>query len=223
MQGKVEIHRTQDDRRVRIMPPREDLILFLDLETTGVDVPKDEIIEVGLSMVSTEAGYPEVGSFSRVIIPGDEAFLRMVNKPVVLEMHQKNGLFDEIVALKQKSEAVDNDDDAKLIWGSTQGGAQRDILQWLKQFVGDDTTNIPFGGSGVLHFDRRFIKHFMPRFDARITHWAYDVGVLRRTFMKAGVKYASIDAKTHRALDDARVHAEEWRYYQEVIGGLERS
>ena len=82
------------------MSPREDYILFLDLETTGVDVPKDEIIEVGLSLVSTEEGYPEVGSFSRVIIPSDEAFLRMVNKPVVLEMHQKNGLFNEIIQFR---------------------------------------------------------------------------------------------------------------------------
>lgn len=192
------------------MPPRDDLILFLDLETTGVDVPQDEIIEVGLSMVSTEAGYPEIGRYSHIVIPSEEAFNRMMAKDVVRKMHEVNGLLREIVECSTpKTYTIEN--------------IEQDILQWLEAYVGKDTTHIPFGGSGVLHFDRRFISYFMPKFDKRITHWAYDVGVLRRTFMKAGVKYASIDAKTHRALDDARVHAEEWRYYQEAIGGLERA
>ena len=192
------------------MPPREDLILFLDLETTGVDEEKDNIIEVGLSMLSTEPGYPEVGYYTHIIFPDDEAYERMVGKDVVWKMHRGNGLIDDLRS---------NEDMRKVF---TVDNIDLDVVQWIDQFVKGDTTHIPLGGSGVLHFDRRFIKRYMPLLDKRLTHWAYDVGVLRRTFMKAGVKYASMDAKTHRALDDARVHADEWRYYQDVIGGLER-
>lgn len=211
------------------MPPRDDLILFLDLETTGTDVPKDEIIEVGMSLVSTEEGYPEVASFSSIVLPSDAALIRLMDKKVVREMHQANGLLDEIIEVRDRISGVTTPDGYE---GSTfyrdygrytQKGVESEVQLWLNTSpVGIDTTHIPLGGSGVLHFDRRFIKHFMPRLDARLTHWAYDVGVLRRSFIKAGVKYASMDAKTHRALDDARVHAEEWRWYQEVIGGLER-
>lgn len=199
------------------MPPREDMILFLDLETTGVDEDRDDIIEVGLSMVSTEEGYPEIGHFNRVIFPSDGAFLRLMDKKVVREMHEANGLLAEILRLR--------DDDASLdsMRSNLRDVAQTDILEWLGLFTKGDTTHIPLAGSGVLHFDRKFIKKQLPRLDTRLTHWAYDVGVLRRSFIKAGVKYASMDGKTHRALDDARVHADEWRYYQRVIGGLERN
>lgn len=204
------------------MPPREDLILFLDLETTGTDIPKDEIIEVGLSLVSTEPGYPEVGSFSEVVLPSDDAFLRMMDKKVVREMHQANGLLDEVVQLREDRANINGDAELRAVRSHLVDEVDFQVDEWLRTFTKEDNTHIPLGGSGVTHFDRRFIKHFMPRLDSRLTHWAYDVGVLRRAFMKAGVKYASIDAKTHRALDDARVHAEEWRWYQEVIGGLER-
>ena len=123
----------------------------------------------------------------------------------------------------EEREAIDSREMEMRVYSHMLTGAEKDILTWLKEFVGTDTTHIPYGGSGVLHFDRRFIDYFMPTFSKRVTHWAYDVGVLRRTFIKAGVKYADMSGKTHRALDDARVHAEEWRYYQKVIGGLERA
>lgn len=197
------------------MPPRKDFILFLDLETTGVDAELDSIIEVGLSMVSTEEGYPEVGSFSRVVLPRISSYNRMLSVDVVREMHEKNGLLQEVKELVHP-------DDGVMFPAHYPWMVDKDIVNWMGEFVGNDKTHIPLGGSGVLHFDRRFIKAYLPLLDGRLTHWAYDVGVLRRTFMKAGVKYASMDSKTHRALDDARVHAEEWRYYQRVIGGLER-
>lgn len=197
------------------MPPRDDLILFLDLETTGTDEKKDDIIEVGLSLLdATKDDYPEIGNYSQVINPRDSAFLRMMDTKVVREMHEANGLLSEILRLRTDGQTTDAE--SRFF---SPGAAELDILTWLKIYVGSDRSHIPLGGSGVLHFDRRFIKEWFPAFDNRLTHWAYDVGVLRRTFQKAGVKYASMDAKTHRALDDARVHAEEWRWYQGIIKG----
>ena len=192
------------------MPPREDLILFLDLETTGVDEEKDDIIEVGLSLVdATKDDYPEIDAYSCVINPSDSAFVRMMDKRVVREMHEANGLMDTILNFREtRMGAFD-----------TPMRADADIMKWLDAHRKGDDTHIPLGGSGVLHFDRRFIKQYLPWFDRSLTHWAYDVGVLRRSFQKAGAPFASMDAKTHRALDDARVHADEWRYYQKVIRG----
>lgn len=184
------------------MPPREDFILFLDLETTGTDEDKDNIIEVGCSLISTEEGYPEVSSFSAMSYPSDEAYGRMMNKQVVREMHEVNGLLEDLKAVNVRIDKVDEA-----------------VVAWLDHNVKGDNSHVPLGGSGVTHFDRRFIKRYMPKLDARLTHWAYDVGVMRRMFMKAGAPYASMDAKTHRALDDARVHADEFRWYQRFIRG----
>lgn len=194
------------------MPPRDDLILFLDLETTGTDVPEDNIIEVGLSLLSADEGYPEVAAFSSIVMPSKDAFDRLMRKRVVREMHKANGLLDELLELR--------DDETGYNEAANYGLGQvaKNIDDWLTA-NGGDSNHIPLGGSGVTHFDRKFIKAFMPGLDARLTHWAYDVGVMRRMFIKAGVPFASIDAKTHRALDDARVHAEEFRFYQSFIRG----
>lgn len=195
--------------------PREDKIIFLDLETTGVDEKEDEIIEVGLVMLdATQPDFPEIGSFTHIIMPSDAAFMRMARKPVVRDMHKKNGLYQEVEALLPAN---------YMAYSSLR--VDEEISAWIKEFVGNDSTQIPYGGSGVAHFDRRFIKKYLPRFDKMITHWALDVGVLRRSFVKAGVTPADVvlesqgQEKDHRALQDARVHADEWRYYQRFIRG----
>jgi oligoribonuclease len=194
------------------MPPREDVILFLDLETTGVDESKDEIIEIGLSLVETTEGFPEKAALSIVVQPGGLAFSRMMANKVVREMHEANGLLDVIGAGSAWRDIATVDDTA---------------VRWLDVVAGNDgsegrePTHIPLGGSGVLHFDRKFIRKYMPKLDKRLTYWAHDVGVLRRSFIQAGAPYASMEGKTHRALDDARVHADEFRWYQTFIKGEE--
>jgi oligoribonuclease (3'-5' exoribonuclease) len=113
-------------------------------------------------------------------------------------MHVKNGLLND------------------LDYGFTRDEVDRDIAAWLPS----GTDHIPFGGSGVLHFDRKFIDKYLPRLGKRITYWAYDVGPIRRTASRVGYPWLSQDAKTHRALDDARFHAEEFRYATQAFGRM---
>lgn len=189
--------------------PRDDLIIFLDLETTGVDENLDEIIEVGCVLLDANT-LNEIGSFTSIIVPGKTAYDRWMRKDVVRDMHRVNGLQDEID--KTIEAGMSNLYDAT--------NADSLLVGWLREFVGNNNTQIPYGGSGVAHFDRRFIKKYLPEFDKMITHWAYDVGTVRRQFIKAGLVPADDvlrDQKTekdHRALTDARVHAEEFRMYQ---------
>jgi oligoribonuclease (3'-5' exoribonuclease) len=111
-------------------------------------------------------------------------------------MHLTNGLLDDLTSGK----------------GVEPQEADRAILQWLSQFT-SERSHIPYGGSGVSHFDRQYINKALPRFAQRITYWALDVGAVRRIFALRGASTASIDGKTHRALDDALVHADELRFY----------
>lgn len=186
------------------MPPRDDLILFCDLETSGVVEGDDEIIEVGISLWSWPAWH-EIGSFSSIVIPSRQARARMEAKDVVRNMHRENGLSAEI-------DGVLND--LAAIQSLLPEAVDEAIDDWLKPH---GTSHIPLAGSGVSHFDRRFIKRFLPRFDRRITHWAYDVGVNRREYKLVGMEPAPDDGKTHRALDDARVHASEFAMYIEDL------
>ena len=190
------------------MMPREDLILFLDLETTGSDEDLDEIIEVGIVMLDAKT-LEEIDSFTEVIAPNDNAYLRMEDEDVVRKMHEVNGLAELI--RKDRRENM-------FLKGAN--AVDLEITDWLRKHVGNDNTQIPYGGSGVAHFDRRFIKKYLPKFDKMITHWAHDVGTIRRSFVKAGLQTADNflektgQAKDHRALQDARVHADEFRLYQ---------
>jgi oligoribonuclease (3'-5' exoribonuclease) len=199
------------------MPPRTDLILFLDLETTGSDRTKDEIIEFGGVMVdATDREFPEIGHFQRVIDPSATAFLRMMDKKAVRTMHEKNGLLDEILAIR------DGDiTEGHFYTEHLRNVAELDIIEWLDTFVKGDTTHIPYGGSGTGHFDGPFLELHMPVLRSRLTYWTYDVGSMRRMLRLAGIPGLDQgEGKNHRALDDARFHAEEFRYYQRIAGTL---
>lgn len=185
--------------------PRSDIILFCDLETTGTDPNLDSIIEVGISVVTWPA-FEEVFAKSYLIVPTPEAYARMQAKDVVREMHCKNGLSEDIDFLLEHSP-----------WGFDPAGVDLLIDTDLSQFGSRGSAHIPLGGSGISHFDRPFIRKNLPLFDARISYWAYDVGVMRRMFILAGAKHADDSGKTHRALDDARVHANEFKFYMDHI------
>ena len=188
------------------MPVREHkYILWLDLETTGSDLivkgskdARHEIIEVGAAI--TDLGLNVLSSRSYVL-GFDIAYENL--KPVVLEMHTKNGLWKDVAKMNKVSSLRISDVD-------------REMSDWIREFNGSN--HMAFAGSGVSHFDRKFIIRDMPLLDNRITHWALDVGALRRTFkMLVGSDEWPEDNKSHRALDDVFFHIEEMRYAVDII------
>lgn len=177
--------------------PASNLALILDTETTG-NKPDSDLIEIGMVMLDVPS-LRELGEFTIVIQPSAEQFADMKANPIVSKMHEINGLTADLEAGK----------------GVTPVMADSLINKWLDQFI-QERTHIPYGGSGVAHFDRQYITRQLPVLNRRITYWPLDVGAVRRIFALQGASTASIDAKTHRALDDARVHAEELRFYAEA-------
>lgn len=177
--------------------PASNLALILDTETTG-NKDDSDLIEMGMVMLDVPS-LKELGEFTIVIEPSKEQFSHMMDNKVVREMHEKNGLIADLIAGK----------------GVHPNVADALINKWLDSFT-SERTHIPYGGSGVAHFDRQYIKRQLHRLDKRITYWALDVGSVRRIFALQGASTASIDAKTHRALDDAQVHAAELRWYAQA-------
>ena len=68
-----------------------------------------------------------------------------------------------------------------------------------------------------IHQDRRFIRRYMPRLDARLHYRMVDVSTIKELARRW---YPQVIAKqppkkdTHRALDDIRESIEELRFYQ---------
>jgi oligoribonuclease (3'-5' exoribonuclease) len=81
----------------------------------------------------------------------------------------------------------------------------------MKQF--SKKSHIKLAGSGVTHFDRKFIKRDLRFFDSTLTHYALDIGSTRRQLEIAEVEIqqSNFFFKTHRAVEDAAMHAQEMR------------
>lgn len=178
------------------------IVAICDLETTGTDEYRDHILEVGVAVVSSDLDMRELDAYESVIQPPDGWQDRMPAQ--VREMHQKNGLLAEL------EEGA----------GVPLHQADADVTEMLKSYgAGEDkAVRIPLGGSGVGHFDARFIHAQMPRFSKLLTYWVLDSGVMRRFIRQCGredLLHPESEGKnrSHRALDDALAHLAEFRTY----------
>jgi oligoribonuclease (3'-5' exoribonuclease) len=177
-------------------------ILWIDLETTGSSDDAD-IIEFGAVLTDQSPKLQQLGVYASTL--GTE---KPYEAPIVTEMHEKSGLTESLA-----SPDFNNVEDL-----------EKDILKWINDTVGYSTEHMPWGGSGVGHFDSKYIKRDMPYLSKRLTYWVYDVGVLRRMLKLAEVKYTSDSGdsttKSHRALADVLQHVQEARDYLQLLKGL---
>jgi oligoribonuclease (3'-5' exoribonuclease) len=222
------------------------MLVWTDIESTGLDERLDHVLEVGLAVTSRE--YPfEVEAQTNVVLgwptePTRKSY-RILRKPVttpardrewclqrmaqspagedgrpvVLAMHSDNGLIADV---EQSTMTVE------------QG--ERYLLHWLREH-GVKPGRAFMAGSGIAAFDRRFLNHHMPDLNGYLHYGNIDVGVIRRTLemlgrddvvamnSNKGVGNAVTDlgAKdrriTHRGLADALDHLEEFRAYARFL------
>lgn len=181
-----------------------DYIAWLDLETDGADdYRKGNILEVGVAI--SDLKLEIVDMFSTVLFANERTLKRMPE--VVREMHQGTGLWN---ACLNSRENIYNADF---------------LLSEKLQSFGHGT-KLALAGSGVLHYDKKWVWHHMPRSSRLLTHWGYDVGVVRRVLRDlAGVplpaKQKGIIGTEHRALDDAVSACLEMKTYVEQLKTLE--
>lgn len=172
-------------------------IAWTDLETTGLDPDRHEVLEVGI--VLTDCSLNEIAESSWLVRP--KALDMLSLDPVVMNMHGSNGLFAEII--DEKPYTVDSIDWRIVDWLNDQGAGQ-----------------VALGGSGVSHFDVRWIRRHLPCFGRRLYRSTVDVGVIRR-FVQHVVQRPELllpqPTLNHRALDDAMAHLEEARHYQRLM------
>jgi oligoribonuclease len=185
-----------------------DLLLWRDLETTGSsETDGDEIIEIGC--ILTTENLTVLGENSWLVLPGPLALGRLMQNDVVRTMHQANGLLDGILN-------TPHIDRPHLV--------TREVLYWLESLGVDiGRRGLILAGSGVGHFDKRFIDKYMPQLSQILRYSVIDIGVIRRAHrMWVGTEVsAENDSKTHRALDDIRCHLAEAKAYRQLWRGPE--
>ena len=173
-------------------------LAVIDLETTGTDENAGSILEVGVIIAGPDLVLLDAASW--LVHPNPDDLANMA--PKVVEMHRTSQLLADLEA----------GDDVHLL---------EDVDLWLSALLDKFTVDgrIALAGSGVGHFDSRWLRRHLPHASKRLTYWAYDVGVVRR-FLRdlCGWDIEPLnDAKPHRALDDAVLHLAEMRTYRDVL------
>lgn len=175
-------------------------LAWIDLETTGTDESCDPIIEFAMVITEGHAPFEQLDATASIVEPPESGWSM---GPAVVKMHATNGLLRDCFGSKARSLAEVESTSIEVL---AEHGKPHDFV---------------LAGSGVGHFDRRFIAAQMPKLDRWFRYYAMDVGVLRRALWSFGmedvVSVRVAGEKTHRALEDINDHIDEMRHYATVL------
>lgn len=180
---------------------RDNAILWLDLETTGSSNDA-KIIEFGGIITTATIDLTPIGEpFTTLVDPFP---VTSFEDEVVNTMHTTSGLADDLIRASKLPSILE---------------AEESIIQWINDTIGKSTNHIPYGGSGVGHFDTKYIRRDWKKLSKRLTYWTYDIGVVRRVLrlIDFSISPDLTTVKSHRALDDVRLHIEEAREYLKIL------
>jgi len=198
------------------MPLRDHYLLFLDLETTGLDPVRDLPLEVGLLLVRAvdlEVMWSFVESPLKTPVPA----YQLAMSDVVRAMHDKSGL---LAAMTWPTGAPAIAGPAVTLEEALASALNRmaESMEWVPSTGFADATCfkenwITLAGYSI-HFDRAFLKHHAPQFEARCHHQMLDVSSLRRCAKEWAPGLVGEQGVTHRALDDCYTALDELRLHK---------
>ncbi len=174
--------------------PRDDLLVWIDLEMTGLDPGRDVILEIATLVTDNALAVVAEGP-AFVIHREPEVLEAMI--PIVKEMHAKNGLVERVLE-------------------SQVGPAQAELesLRFVQQWCKERSS--PLCGNSVW-MDRLFLNRQMPTLDRFLHHRCIDVSTLKelaRRWRPEIAGTAPLKPDTHRALDDIRASLAELKHYR---------
>ncbi len=175
-----------------------DILVWVDIETTGLDPDECDILELGL--VVTDKALQIVDQKSWLIKPVSLDLLKL-NKFVV-DTHTRNGLFAEVAEL-----------------GQLRSVAVHEACLWLAQGDGDKS---PMCGSSV-HFDRTFLQKHCPSLCNQFHYRNIDISTIKelaKRFNPSLLENMPAPQAEHRALPDLYDTLAEARHYMEGMGWL---
>ncbi|GAA4820831.1 oligoribonuclease [Actinomycetospora corticicola] len=170
-------------------------LVWIDCEMTGLDLGKDKLIEI--AALVTDQDLVPLGDGVDVVIHASDDDLE--NMPeVVVEMHAKSGLTEEVRASSVTLEE-----------------AEKLVLDYIREHV-PDARSAPLCGNSIAT-DRGFIARDMPDLDGYLHYRMIDVSSIKELCRRwyPRIYYAQPEkGLAHRALADARESIRELEYYR---------
>ncbi len=178
------------------MSDRKTNLIWIDLEMTGLDTFKDDIIEIATIVTDSQ--------------------LELVAEGPVLAVHQSDEILqgmDEWNSRQHgKSGLTQRVRDSQL----STPDAERLTLEFLAQHV--DAGASPMCGNSICQ-DRRFLARLMPQLEEFFHYRNLDVSTLKELGRRWAPQLTAGFRKdsTHLAMDDIRESIRELQYYRECL------
>lgn len=179
------------------MTERNDRIVWIDCEMTGLDLRHDALVEVAALVTDSELAILDDG-VDVIIRPPEAALEQMVD--IVRTMHTASGLLDALPS------------------GTTLAEAEATVLGYVRDHV-PTARKAPLAGNSV-SVDRGYLARDMPALDDHLHYRIIDVSSIkeltRRWYPRV---YFNSPTKSggHRALADIRESIEELKFYRSAV------
>lgn len=180
---------------------KPEALLWVDVETTGVDRDLDELLEVGMRCTSVNAT-ETYGTLTRLVKPQGLTFDDFT--PVSFSMHCDSGL---LYAL------VDSDP------SRTNRKAVADAILEFLDSLAQRFTLVPAGTN--VDFDIDFLKRLGLDPDRWLSYRKFDLTTLRRylTFLDCPEDPYVTHSGTHRVRDCIRRDINDYKWYRKLLKG----
>ncbi|HTL70395.1 MAG TPA: oligoribonuclease [Candidatus Eisenbacteria bacterium] len=177
--------------------PKNDRLVWLDLEMTGLNPKVCTILEIGAVITDGELNVVAEGPaiaihHSEKVLKGMESWSR--------HHHKKSGL-TEACRLSRTS----------------LKRAEDEVLAFVKAHCTANTA--PLCGNTIWQ-DRRFLVKYMPRLESYLHYRVIDVSSVKELvgrWYADGFKMPRMKNQTHRVAEDIRESIEELRFYREKV------
>lgn len=178
--------------------PKDNRIVWVDLEMTGLDPKRHVIVEVAALVTDAELNILDQGI--DLVVHASDAELGEMDD-FVTRMHSENGLIEQIKASPVTIEE-----------------AEEAVLGLVKKHC-DPSHPAPLAGNSIAT-DRAFIRAHMPRLDRALHYRMIDVSTIkeltRRWYPKV-YQHQPDKGMAHRALADIVESIRELDYYRRAV------
>jgi oligoribonuclease len=178
------------------MPPSENNLIWMDLEMTGLDAFRDQIIEI--ATVVTDDRLEIIANGPVIAINQPEHVLALMDD-WNRKHHSDSGLLTRVQASSYDEQR-----------------AERETLDFLQRYV--PAKKSPLCGNSICQ-DRRFLARCMPRLESYFHYRNLDVSSLKILAQRWAPQVAESFKKesVHLALEDIKESIAELRHYRDHL------
>ena len=171
-------------------------VLWLDLESTGLDPRSCQILEVAWRLTKFEFPFETVShplASGNVLVAAHVPAHALVTMqwdeihPVVKEMHEKSGLFNDLGNRNLNQVSIEQ--------------IENRLFGLSAEWPTDKDEKVVLGGNSV-HFDLGFLRVHMPTFAKRLSHRVLDVSAISLLCRSLGMPRLPKVEAAHRAQAD---------------------